>query len=159
MNTLATKKISLEHALTIEVKIGMPRTLGLTGKGVRTINPIDGGKFYGSGISGQVLPGGADFFLERTDKIGEMEVVYTLETDDGQLINIRNTGYFSVTDAGRTLDAKGVWPLPEDGYRCRCSPVFQTAEGKYDWLSRAVFYGVVSYPSALTVVIELYSDH
>lgn len=62
----------------------------------------------------------------------------------------------SLTEYGRQLDSDGQWPIPETEYRCTCTPVFQVAKGRLDWLTRSSFIGLVHYPCADQVVIRCY---
>ena len=72
------------------VSVGPPLDCGDVGKGMRRIVPITGGEFSGPDIRGKVLPGGADWQILRGDGVSELEARYTLQTDDGALINVRN---------------------------------------------------------------------
>src|SRR5580704_3047055 len=64
--------------------------LGEVGKGRRRIVPISGGEFSGPDMRGTVLAGGADWQIIRGDGTAELEARYTLRTDDGALIYVRN---------------------------------------------------------------------
>src|SRR5580704_6600666 len=80
----------LELIFAAEVSVGPPLDCGDVGKGARRIVPITGGEFSGPAIRGKVLPGGADWQILRGDGVSELEARYTLQTDDGALINVRN---------------------------------------------------------------------
>lgn len=147
---------ALEWVMTLDVVIGAPQDLGESVDGHRANYPITGGQFVGVGIQGEVLPGGADFYCLRPDGVGDLDATYSLRTDQGELINIRNRGFLVLGEEGRLLEAKGVWPLPEHLYRCSCSPSFQVARGALGWLAEAAFIGQVTYPSDTRVVIRIY---
>ena len=70
--------------------VDAPLDLGDVGKGRRRIVPISGGEFSGPVLRGTVLPGGADWQIMRSDGVAELEARYTLRTDDGALIDVRN---------------------------------------------------------------------
>jgi len=57
--------------------------------------PIVGGTFEGHGgvaIRGRILPGGGDTQLIHEDGLTEADARYTLETEAGILIDVRNRG-------------------------------------------------------------------
>jgi len=117
-------------------------TLGtLGGMGVRMMIPILGGDFEGPAVHGRILPGGAEWPLIRPDGVGTVDARYTLETDDGVLINVRNTGYrHGPPEVMAKLNAKeAVDPL---AYYLRTYTVFEAPDGPYEWLARHVFIGI-----------------
>ena len=67
--------------------------VGASKRGNRNIVPITGGTFSGR-ITGTVLSGGADFQLGSVTDL-HLDARYTLKTNDGELIIIRNCGTFS----------------------------------------------------------------
>jgi hypothetical protein len=54
--------------------------------------PIIGGAVTGPGISGHILPGGADFALRLPDGAYAIEARYCLMLDDGTPLMITNAG-------------------------------------------------------------------
>lgn len=147
---------SLEWVMSIHVAIATQDRLGACTDGQRSNYRILGGHFQGLEVCGEVLAGGADFYLQRSDGVGELDARYSLLSDRGELINIHNSGLIVLSDSGRELQAQGIWPLPEHHYRCSCSPRFQVASGRLDWLTRSVMIGKVSYPAADQVAIHCY---
>ncbi|VVP25584.1 hypothetical protein PS903_03991 [Pseudomonas fluorescens] len=147
---------NLQRVLTLCVDIGPGLMLGESVEGVRCNYPIVGGDFEGLDFKGQVLAGGEDIFLLRPDGVGQLDARYSLRTDQGELINIRNIGLLNMTEYGRQLERQGQWPIPETEYHCTCTPVFQVPKGRLDWLTRASFIGQVHYPNASQVVIRCY---
>jgi hypothetical protein len=67
--------------------------VGASKRGTRNIVPITGGTFEGR-ISGTVLSGGADYQLASGADF-KLDARYTLRTNDGELIIIRNCGTFA----------------------------------------------------------------
>ena len=84
---------TLEFIFAVHAIVDVPLDLGDVGKGGRRIVPIIGGDFSGPRLRGQVLPGGADWQILRTDGVAELEARYTLSTDDGALIYVRNIAF------------------------------------------------------------------
>lgn len=112
------------------------------GMGVRKMLQIFGGDFEGPEIKGKILPGGGDWPLLRPDGVGIVNARYTLETDDGVLINIYNSGFrHAPPETLRLLDAKQTVADPED-YYLRTYTQFEAPVGKYDWMARHVFIGI-----------------
>lgn len=96
--------------------------------GRRRIVRVTGGTFEGPELSGRILPGGADWVRQRPDGASVLDVRVTLETDDGALIY---TSY------------RGILYNPDDGdLYWRVTPVFETGDERYDWLTRIVTVGV-----------------
>ena len=118
-------------------------TLGnVGGSGVRKMLDIWGGDFEGPKLRGKILPGGGDWPLLRPDGVGVVDARYTLQTDDGVLINIINGGFrHAPPDTLSKLDAKTSVVDP-DSYYLRTTTRFEAPAGKYDWLSRYVFVGM-----------------
>ncbi|OEC37253.1 Protein of unknown function [Pseudomonas cuatrocienegasensis] len=143
--------------MTITAQIAEGEVVGKCADGYRVNYPIIGGHFSGPLLRGEVLPGGADWFLLRQDGVGDLDARYQLRTDDGVLINIHNIGLLTLTARGRELEALGVWPIPEAEYSCTCTPRFQVAEGPLGWLTQHAFFGQVHYPTTSEVLIHCYS--
>jgi hypothetical protein len=83
--------------------------VGDSKRGTRNIIPITGGTTTGK-ITGSVLSGGADFQLLSGATLG-LDARYTLKTNDGELIIVRNCGTFGafVPTFEARLDGKYAW--------------------------------------------------
>ncbi|GAB7532628.1 DUF3237 domain-containing protein [Pseudomonas sp. 3A(2025)] len=146
--------------MTLQVTVAV-QTLGECADGQRSNYPILGGRFEGAATGGQVLrgevlPGGADFYRQRADGVGELDARYSLRTEQGELINIHNTGLIVMSEQGQALEAQGLWPIDEAHYRCTCTPRFQVPRGRLDGLGQGTFIGRAVYPTADQVVIHCY---
>ena len=107
------------------------------GKGGRRIVPITGGEFSGPRLRGKVIAGGADWQIVRTDGVAELEARYTLETDDGALIYVRNHALrhgpaeaMAALAAGRSVDPSS--------YYFRGATFFETGAARYAWLTKHI---------------------
>src|SRR5260370_41514429 len=60
--------------------------LGTVPHGNRTVGPVTGGHFEGLRLRGEILSGGGDWLLLRSDNVLELDLRITLETDDHALI-------------------------------------------------------------------------
>ena len=147
---------TLEWVMSLQVAIAPGDGLGACPDGQRSNYRILGGHFQGLDVGGEVVAGGADFYLQRHDGVGELDARYSLRSDRGEWINVHNTGLIVLGNRGRELEAQGIWPIPEQEYRCTCSPRFQVASGRLDWLTRSVMIGKVSYPAVDQVAIHCY---
>ena len=101
--------------------------VGQTPVGRRQAIPITGGSFAGPGISGRILPGGADYQLVRSDGGVVIDADYFLETDDHVVIHVRNVGIIIPPKAA----GAAAYPW--------ASPKFDAPSGKYGWLNDAIF--------------------
>jgi hypothetical protein len=120
------------------VAVGAPVEIGAAPGGLRRIVPILGGTAEGPGLSGEILPGGADFQLIRPDGVAEIEARYTLRTPDGALVYVVNRGlrHAAPEDMARLLRGE---PVPPERVYFRTAPVFETAEPTLAWLQRRLF--------------------
>ena len=83
----------MEFVMDIKVTVDGAYAVGDTSHGNRFIIPITGGTFEGPNLKGTVIPGGADYQLVDTIKgRTELEAIYSIRTDDGVNIHVRNTG-------------------------------------------------------------------
>ena len=119
------------------VSVGPPLDCGDVGKGRRRIVPIIGGEFSGPKIRGKVLAGGADWQILRGDGVSELEARYTLQTDDGALINVRNLALrhgppdvMAALAAGRAVEP--------GSYYFRGAAFFETGDAGYNWITKCI---------------------
>jgi hypothetical protein len=124
-------ELELEFVFEEVVKLGPVVEVGETARGNRRIIPIAGGRFEGPDIRGEVMPGGWDWQLDRADGCTDVVADYFLKTDDGVVINVRNTGTICPPSEGRA-------PRP-----VRTHPVFEPPLGKYQWLGEQTFVGTL----------------
>lgn len=122
---------TLEFVCELHVKLGQTYTVGQTAHGARVVIPITGGTFEGPNMKGTVLEGGADYQLvDQAKGRNEIEAIYSIKTDDGVYIHIRNCGLI-VT--GKNADGS-------PNFYFRCAPKFEApSDSKYDWLNNSLF--------------------
>ena len=128
---------TLEFVFAAQVTVDRRSILGDVGKGGRRIVPITGGEFSGPRLRGKVVPGGADWQIVRHDGVAELEARYTLETDDGALIYVRNHALrhgpaevIAALAAGR--------PVEPSSYYFRGATFFETGAARYAWITRQI---------------------
>jgi hypothetical protein len=128
---------ALEFVFAAAVSVGEPLELGDIGKGGRRVVPITGGNFSGPQIRGDVVPGGADWQVLRSDGVAELEARYTLRTDDGALICVRNHALrHGPADVMAALAAGRV--VAPEAYYFRGATFFETSASRYAWLARHI---------------------
>lgn len=110
------------------VTLDPTQDIGATPAGERHRVPITGGVVSGPGISGRVVPGGADWQLVRPDKSLAVDADYMIETDDHVLIHVHNVGVLLFGDNGALLYGA-------------TAPQFEAPLGKYGWLNDTLFVG------------------
>lgn len=122
---------SLEFIVRLDVEIGQPYSVGETPLGIRTIIPITGGTFEGPSMRGEVISGGADYQLTIADgNRTSLEAIYTIKTDDGYYIHVRNRGIIS-----KLKNETG-----NDETYFMTSPQFEASiDSPYSWLNNGIF--------------------
>ncbi len=136
----APEPLRTEFVYEAVVEIGATVEVGETAIGRSRYIPITGGTFAGATLRGVVLPGGADWQLERRDGVTEVDALYSMRCDDGTVIVVRNRGV--IADQGRYL---------------RTTPRFEVPDGPHAWLARAQFVGsIAGGPRPGTVVIRVF---
>ena len=79
--------------MTLAVEVGEITSLGATPTGERRVVPITGGSFESDeGWRGQVLPGGADWQLLRSDGVLEVDARYVLQDERGARVQVISQG-------------------------------------------------------------------
>ena len=121
----------LEYIVELKVKCDGAYQVGKTSHGNRFIIPIVGGTFEGPKMKGTILPGGADYQLQdQTTGRTEIEAIYSIRTDDGVNIHIRNKGLICTG-----MDSEG-----KPQFYFRTTPQFEAPQdSKYAWLNNAIF--------------------
>jgi hypothetical protein len=118
-----------EFAFEALVLLEPTREIGRTPLGFRRRVPIIGGTFQGPRIRGRVLPGGADWQLQRADDYTVIEADYMIEAEDGTPIHVFNRGLTNsrVKGAPRRY--------------VRTVPQFEAPDGPHAWLNQSIFVG------------------
>lgn len=121
----------LEFVVELKVKCEGAYQVGQTSHGNRFIIPITGGTFEGPDMKGTILPGGADYQLQDNEHgRTELEAIYSIRTDDGVNIHVRNRGLLCT---GKDKDGR-------ERFYFRTAPQFEAPrDSKYAWLNDAIF--------------------
>src|ERR1700712_56741 len=121
--------LNMHHVMSLEVQIGVPIVIGDIGSGVRRVLPITGGTASGPLVHGEVLPGGADWNLQRPDGDADIWAKYVLRTADGSCIVVTNAGTIPALTAEQPT-----------GFTV---PTFEVADAKYQFLMNHPFVGTI----------------
>ncbi len=126
-----TETPQLEFVLQLRVTLGEAYAVGETPRGRRNVVPITGGTFEGPLLKGTILNGGADYQMGNADgSRTEIEAIYSIRTDDGVNIHIRNCGIITTSK-----DAEG-----RPSFYFKCAPRFEApADSRYAWLNNSIF--------------------
>ena len=121
----------LEYVVELKVKCEGAYQVGQTSHGNRFIIPIVGGTFEGPKMKGTILSGGADYQLQDNEHgRTEVEAIYSIKTDDGVNIHVRNKG----------LICTGKDENGNPQFYFRTTPQFEAPfDSKYAWLNNAIF--------------------
>ena len=130
----------LDFVAEVAAEVAPPVVVGATPAGERRIVPILGGRVAGPRLSGDILPGGADYQLVRPDGVAEIEARYTLRLGGGAFVYVVNRGlrHAAPDDMARLLRGERV---PPERVYFRTAPVFETADPAHAWLTRTLFVG------------------
>ena len=132
--------LRLEPLFRAEINLASAQELGDTPLGRRRIIPITGGTVSGARLSGEVLPGGADWQVIRPDGVADLDARYTIRTADGALVYVRNRGYRHGPPEVIARLARGE-SVDSSLYYMRTTPRFETGDERYAWLNRIVCVG------------------
>lgn len=117
------------------VKVGAPVSLGDDGFGEARIVPILGGTVAGPGLTGTILPGGADEQRVRADGLTRIHARYVIKATDGVLIRVDSQGLRHALPAaqvdGETAASAQVY--------FRTVIRFETSATAHDALNRTLF--------------------
>ena len=110
--------------------------------------PITGGTFEGPLVRGTIEKGGADYQLISADgKRTTLEAIYSIKTDDGVYIHVRNQG---IVYTGK--DASG-----NDTFYFKAAPKFEAPmDSKYAWLNNAIYICTPSFDTPSTILLDVW---
>jgi len=131
---------TLEFLARVRADVEAPQLLGQTLVGERRIVPIAGGEIAGPQLRGRILPGGADWQVVYADGTAQLEARYTVRTDDGALVYVRNLGIRHGPPEVLERIQRGEAVDPAE-YYFRSTPRFEAGDARYAWLNRIVAVG------------------
>lgn len=132
--------ICTKHLMTMALTVGGLQAIGATPGGNRRIGLVSGGTFKGERLRGTVLPGGADWLMDRPDGATTLDVRLALETEDKALIGMTYRGLRHGPAAVMARINRGEKVDPSE-YYFRTAIMFETAAANYAWLNRIFAIG------------------
>jgi hypothetical protein len=124
--------------MMLHVKVGTPLNIGSVPHGTRRTAPLTGGTFDGPRLHGTIVPGSsADWQLLRSDGVLEMDLRFTLRTDDGALVTMSAFGLRHGPPEVIAAIGRGEAVDPST-YYFRTIPRFETAHPSYSFLNRLI---------------------
>ena len=117
----------------LRVDCGPPVPIGAMQGGKALMIPILGGLVSGPRLSGEVLPGGADWAVIRPHGLVVVNAHYAIRANDGTIIQISNR-------ATNRLVA-GAHGAPSV---MLTTPTFSAPDGAHEWLNQGVFVGTLT---------------
>jgi len=127
--------------MTVRIAAAPSQKLGMVPHGNRTVVPVTGGHFEGLRLRGEILSGGGDWLLLRSDNVLELDLRITLETDDHALIYMTFQGLRH--GSPEVIAALGRGEVVDRArYYFRTLPRFETSTESYAFLNRMVTVGV-----------------
>ena len=132
----------LKKVYRLEVTLGAPIELGKIAHGQRRIVPWTAGAFNGPELNGHLLPGAnADWQIVLANGTALGDIRYTLETNDGDRLDVRARGvrHGSAEVLARLARGENV---DASEYTFRTWTQVETAAPRLDWLNKGVFVSV-----------------
>jgi len=139
-----TAQLASRHLLTLTLQVAFDKMLnvGATVIGRRRIAPILGGTFEGERLRGTVLPGGADWVVNRPDGHMAIDVRIALVTDQGANIYVTYQGLFRAASTEIMARFNKSAALGPEEYKIRTIVKFETGSERYAWLNDMLAVGV-----------------
>jgi muconolactone delta-isomerase len=132
----------LRPVYRLQATLGQPLELGETGGWRRRVVPLTGGTVTGPEINGQLLPGpSADWQTIRADGTVFGDIRYTLQTDEGELLDVRSRSVRHGSPEVLERLSRGEDVNPSE-YVFRTTTEITTAAPALDWLNTGVFVAV-----------------
>ena len=125
--TTSPGKPELRFICAIRADLGPALEFETSAGTVRAMFPIVGGEITGPGLTGRILPGGADFAQRLADGAYAIEARYCLELTDGTPLMITNAGRMQ--------------PMADGSYHGRTRAQVEAPVGPHGWLTHAVLFG------------------
>lgn len=120
--------------------------LGETPFGDQRIGYVTGGRFFGSRLNGEILPGGGNWSRGgriAAGSVGTFDARAVWRTDQGELIYLSYNGRTLIPDDVRADFADPAAPVVDPArYYLRIAPTFETASPRLAWLNAVLAVGV-----------------
>jgi Protein of unknown function (DUF3237) len=126
-----------EYLMNLSVDVGNVVSMGPGPVGERRVVGILGGTFEGPGLRGEVLPGGADWQIVRSDGVLDLDARYALKEQAGGVVRVLSQGYRH--GPAEVLEALGRGEDVDPAkYFFRTIMRFETGAPYLEWLNRTI---------------------
>lgn len=129
--------LRFELLMRLAVDVGELVSLGPGPLGERRVVGIVGGAFQGPELEGEILPGGADWQINRDDGVLDLDARYVLKERRGGLIRVVSQGYRHGSPETLAALARGE-DVPAERYFFRVTMRFETGAPALGWLNRTI---------------------
>jgi hypothetical protein len=127
----------LDFLMSLAVDVGDVVSMGPGPLGERRVITILGGTFEGSGLRGDVLPGGADWQIVRKDGVLDLDARYALKEQAGGIVRVVSQGYRHGAPEVHAALARGEDVDPAT-YFFRTVMRFETGAPYLEWLNKTI---------------------
>jgi len=136
-------EITTRHLFDMAVDLNPRLEIGTGPLGRRTLFGSAGGTFHGPRLRGEVLAGGGDWALFRSDGAMTLDVRLTLRTHDQALVHMTYSGRWIIPPELRAdlADPAKRGHVDPARYYFRTNPLFETGAQHYAWLNDIVCAG------------------
>ncbi|MDE2613859.1 MAG: DUF3237 domain-containing protein [Burkholderiales bacterium] len=138
----------------IRCEVGALASLGSAPAGERRYVPLGGGTARGPELDGELVEGGVDWQLARSDGVLEIAAHYVIRTHDGALVEVRSDGLRHGPDAVMARLARGE-QVPRDAYFFRTLMRFTTGAPAWAHLNKVMAIAV-GQREARVVLLDVY---
>jgi hypothetical protein len=126
-----------EYLMNLSVDVANVVSMGPGPVGERRVVGILGGTFEGPGLRGEVLPGGADWQIVRSDGVLDLDARYALKEQAGGVVRVLSQGYRH--GPAEVLEALGRGEDVDPAkYFFRTIMRFETGAPYLEWLNRTI---------------------
>ena len=132
--------MKLVHLMQLKATVDAPIEIGPMPIGTRRVFNATGGRFEGERLTGEVLPGGGEWFLDAGEGFGQVDVRLMLRTDDGAHVYLRYSGVMDFNEVVMAKLAAGESTDYGDN-RFLTQVRMESADPSYAWLTSTIAVG------------------
>jgi hypothetical protein len=132
-------KYETERLFSYSATVAPPEVIGPGPDGIPLNFSVTGGVVTGPRVKGKLNAMGGDYATLRTDGMLLLNVIATITTHDGALIDVRYNGFIDMGPDGYANFLAGKMATSA---KIRTAPRFRTAHPDYLWLNRIQCFGI-----------------
>lgn len=151
MHSIPVQSPAMDYFCRITAEVNPVVTLGATTYGERRFVPIIGGTVTGQEFDGQVVAGGVDWQVQRSDGTLDIAAHYVIRSGDGSLIEVKSNGFRHGPPEVMQRLASGEQVSPGE-YYFRTAIFFQTGAPRWRHLNSLVAIGMGARTSGAAII-------